>query len=314
MKKLALSAIAATVLCTSSAFAADLKPVLKAPAAVAAPSPWDWAVGGATMTDYNFRGISQSNKGPSGTIYQETRYNVNSNWQLYAGTQYWSVALPTNPSCECDLYAGIRPTLGPIAFDFGFIYYWYPRERQVFVDALGRGILFNNGTGIATLKDTDYYEGYGKATYEAMKDRLWLGANFYYSPDWLNTGAYGAYGSVTAKVAGPAVKVSLGPVTEVGWYVSGEFGHYWLGTTGPILGGINLPDYNTWNAGLALTWSVFTLDVRYYDTDLSRGECFTLTGDLHGLTSGGGVPGQSKWCGRTVIAAFKVDITGGQLK
>ena len=86
---------------------------------VAEPSPWDWAFGGALMSDYNFRGISQSNRGPSGTAYSETRYNVNSNWQLYAGQQYWAVTLPTNPTCECDLYGGIRPTVGPLAFDFG---------------------------------------------------------------------------------------------------------------------------------------------------------------------------------------------------
>lgn len=315
MKKLFQAAVAVTALCTTSALAADLKPVLKAPVApVAAPSPWDFAVGGALMTDYNFRGISQSNRGASGTVYEETRYNVNADWQLYAGSQYWSVALPTNPSCECDLYGGIRPTFGPVAFDFGFIYYWYPKERQVFLDAAGHGILFNNGTGIATLRDTDYYEGYGKATYEAMKDRLWLGANFYYSPDWLNTGAYGAYGSVTAKVAGPAVKVNIGPVDELGWYVSGEFGHYWLGTTDLILGSVNLPDYNTWNLGLAITYKTFTFDFRYYDTDLSKTECFALTGDLRGLNGGGGALGSSNWCNPAFVFAAKFDITGANLK
>jgi hypothetical protein len=97
MKKLVLAAAAATVLCTTSGLAADLKPVLKAPPAVeATPSPWDWAFGGALMSDYNFRGISQSNRGPSVTAYSETRYNVNSNWQLYAGSQYWAVTLPTD--------------------------------------------------------------------------------------------------------------------------------------------------------------------------------------------------------------------------
>jgi hypothetical protein len=312
MKKLVLSAIAATVLCTSSALAADLKPILKAPPPVAV-SAWDFAFGGATMSDYNFRGISQSSRGASGTIYSETRYNVNSNWQLYAGTQYWAVALPTNPSCECDLYAGIRPTFGPVALDFGYIYYWYPKERQVFLDAAGRAVLFPT-PAIWTLRDTDYWEVYGKGTFEAMKDRLWIGGNFYYSPSWLNTGAYGAYASVTAKVAGPAVKMSIGPVDEIGWYVSGEFGHYWLGTTDPILGNVNLPDYSTWNAGLALTWKVFTVDVRYYDTDLTTAQCFALTGDISGLPGGGGPLGQSKWCNPTVIVAFKVDITGANLK
>src|SRR5205085_7555284 len=76
MKKIVLSAIAAAVLSASSAFAADMPVKAKPP--VPEPSPWDWAFGGALLSDYNFRGISPSNRGPSGTVYSETRYNVNS--------------------------------------------------------------------------------------------------------------------------------------------------------------------------------------------------------------------------------------------
>ena len=83
MKKIALSALAAVALSATSALAADMP--MKAPPPPPPPSPWDWAFGGALLTDYNFRGISQSNKGPSGTVYWETRYAVNSDWQLYAG-------------------------------------------------------------------------------------------------------------------------------------------------------------------------------------------------------------------------------------
>ena len=109
-----------------------------------------------------------------------------------------------------------------------------------------------------------------------MKDRFAVGANVYYSPSWLNTGADGLFASVTAKVTLPSFRLGFGVVDEVGWYVSGEAGYYWLGTTdvvpfvfGP---GNNLPDYATWNIGLAFTWKVATLDLRYYDTNLSKGE------------------------------------------
>src|SRR5262245_4236865 len=145
MKKLVTSLVAAAgLLGATSAMAADLK--LKArPAPV---SPWDIAFGAALMSDYNFRGISQSDRGPSTTAYVETRYNVNPSLQLYWGSQYWAVDLPTHPSCECDLYAGLRPTVGPLAFDFGFIYYWYPRERHVFSSLEGGGTssFVNTGT------------------------------------------------------------------------------------------------------------------------------------------------------------------------
>ena len=33
-----------------------------------------------------------------------------------------------------------------------------------------------------------------------------------------------------------------------------------------------MPEYNTWNAGFSFTYKVFTLDLRYVDTDLSKSE------------------------------------------
>jgi len=310
MKKLMISLVAAGLLGATSAMAADLKPIVKAPPAPA-PSPWDIAFGGALMSDYNFRGISQSNRGPSVTAYAETRYNVNSNWQVYWGSQYWAVTLPTNPTCECDLYGGIRPTIGPLAFDFGFIYYWYPKERQHVTGIPAPFPAFPNGN--STLDDTDYWEVYGKVSWEVVKDKFAVGANFYYSPSWLNTGAYGAYGSVTAKFTGPSFRnpFPFGLVDEIGWYISGELGHYWLGTTDLVpfvfSPAVNLPDYTTWNIGLAFTWKVFTLDLRYYDTDLSKVECNILTGDPNAFVTPAG--NASKWCNATFIAAFKFDLT-----
>jgi uncharacterized protein (TIGR02001 family) len=292
----------------TSAMAADMPVKAKR---VAEVSPWDIAFGGALMSDYNFRGISQSDRGPSATTYVETRYNVNPSLQLYAGSQYWAVDLPTHPSCECDFYAGFRPTVGPLAFDFGFIYYWYPRERQVFLS--GNTATFVNTGTEWTFKDTDYWEVYGKVTWDVIKDRFALGANFYYSPDWLGSGAYGFYASGTAKITMPSFNspfVLVGP-KEVGWYISGEVGHYSLGTTDPLLpstSGSNLPDYWTWNLGVAFTHGVFTLDFRYYDTDASKEECLALTSDLRGLT-GGTTPGQSKWCNSAFVVSTKFDLT-----
>ena len=35
--------------------------------------------------------------------------------------------------------------------------------------------------------------------------------------------------------------------------------------------GIPEPSYNTWNIGIGFTYKVFTLDLRYSDTNLSKG-------------------------------------------
>src|SRR5262245_48493805 len=131
MKKVVLSVAAAfAVFVAASAFAADMSAKAPKTAPAAAPSPWDIAFGATVMSDYNFRGISQSDRGPAGSAYFEPRYNITSDLQLYGGIAATSVKLATDPTAEIDLYGGIRPTFGPLAFDFGGIYYWYPHERQ----------------------------------------------------------------------------------------------------------------------------------------------------------------------------------------
>jgi hypothetical protein len=312
MKKTVASLMAIAALCATPAIAADM-PAKARPVVPVAASPWDIAFGAALLSDYNFRGISQSDRGPSVTAYSELRYNVNPNLQLYLASQYWAVDLPTHPSCECDIFGGVRPTIGPLQFDFGAMYYWYPRERQVFLTGpFPSPATFVNTGFVWTLRNTDFWEVYGKVTWEAIKDRFTVGANVYYSPSWLNSDADGTFASLTAKVTMPSFNLALGVVKEIGWYISGEVGHYWLGTSNATLGSVDYPDYTTWNVGVGFTYKVFTIDLRYHDTDLTKGECFLLTGDLRGLPGGTNPIGQSKWCNPTFIVTSKFDLTASK--
>jgi uncharacterized protein (TIGR02001 family) len=302
MNKLLLSTVAALLMSAGLASAADLP--MKAPPAAPVTPVWDIAFGGALMTDYNFRGISQSDRRPSATAYIEPRYNLTPNVQLYVGVQGWATKLPTDPTGEFDLYGGIRPTFGALALDFGFIYYYYPGERQQFTNAAFTTVLdvLPPGGSILTLANTDFWEVYAKGTY-TFNDSFSVGAQFYYSDSWLNTGASGAFLNGTVKYVLPANWFPTG----VGAFVSADLAHYWLGTATsfqPFLPPFALPDYNTWDVGVGFTYKVFTLDVRYYDTDLSKAECFLLTGDPRGVPSG-----QSKWCGSSVIAKLSFDMT-----
>jgi uncharacterized protein (TIGR02001 family) len=317
MKQLGSLVVAAVALSATSAFAADM-PVKASPApVVATPSAWDIAFGAAVMSDYNFRGISQSDRGPAAFAYFEPRFNINKDVQLYAGIAGTSVDLATRPGAEIDLYAGIRPTFGDFAFDFGGIYYLYPNETAITV-ATATPPAFNT-----TLANTDFWEVYAKVAW-TISPVLTLGANIYYSPDWLATGADGTYASGTAKITAPATMMP----TDIGAYLSGEFGHYWLGTTNLVPGvfvsnsgtqGWNLPDYNYWNLGVGFTYKVFTLDLRYHDTDLTKAECNALTADPG---ASGGVTvinnftttGKSNWCGAAFIAKLSFDLTLANLK
>src|SRR5262245_18950222 len=124
MKKLLLSVVAAVALATP-ALAADMR--LKAAPPPPPPlNPWDVAFGAGLTSDYIFRGISQSNRNPSVNAYFEPRYNVSPYLQLYAGVAGSRISFPNRAAAEIDGYAGIRPTFGPLALDFGGIVYWYP--------------------------------------------------------------------------------------------------------------------------------------------------------------------------------------------
>jgi hypothetical protein len=75
---------------------------------------------------------------------------------------------------------------------------------------------------------------------------------------------------------------------------------------------------NTGNVGFGLTWKVFTLDLRYSDTDLSKGDCNAFTSDptargTAGLNAINGGP-TSSWCGASFIAKLSADLTLGSLK
>src|SRR6201984_2099963 len=125
MKKVVLLATALAMI-SGSAFAADM-PLKAVKAPPPAPfDPWDVAFGGALMSDYIFRGVTQSNHQPSVAAYFEPRYNVNKDLQLYVGTSGESISFSNRAAAEIDVYGGIRPTFGAAAFDFGVWGHLYP--------------------------------------------------------------------------------------------------------------------------------------------------------------------------------------------
>src|ERR1700760_2503188 len=115
----ALAMISGSALTSGSALAADM-PVKAVKAPPPPPfDPWDIAFGSAIMSDYVFRGVTQSNHQPSVAAYFEPRYNANKDLQLYIGTSAESISFPNRAAAEVDIYGGVRPTFGPVALDFG---------------------------------------------------------------------------------------------------------------------------------------------------------------------------------------------------
>ncbi len=74
-----------------------------------------------------FRGISQTDNDPTIQGAINLGYGI-----FYAGV--WGFrprlrcGLVNDAELEVDWYGGIKPTWGPLTFDFGIIYYTYPGE------------------------------------------------------------------------------------------------------------------------------------------------------------------------------------------
>src|SRR5882724_925523 len=230
-------------------------------------------------------------------------------WDVAFGAAGESISFPNRAAAEIDIYGGIRPTVGMFAFDFGVWGYLYPG-----------GTCFNSAAinGNFAKKSASFYEGYAKVNI-TINDQFAVGVNEYYSPNFLNLGAWGNYASVTAKWTAPSTTFGS---SGVGMYISGEFGRQWLGTSDAFYGtpafpnGIPEPSYNTWNVGVGFTYKVFTLDLRYSDTNLSKGACNAFTSDYTArVATAGSVsainPGgfESNWCGATGIVKLSADLT-----
>ena len=337
MKRVALS-ILAVGLAASSAMAADM--ATKAPPAPAAPppSPWDVAITAALMTDYNFRGITQSAHNPSGQATFEPRYNINSTWQAYAGISGESIDFPNNAAAEIDFYGGIRPTFDKLALDFGFWYYWYPGGNCYGVtpgnSSTGTGVCTNpadtEGTvpnknaqptglgGNVAKSNASFYEWYAKATY-TINDSWSVEGQYYYSPSVSNTGAWGNYftGNVTYTEPSSWYPANSG----LGGYISADIGYWDLGTSDLFYGtgvsgspqefGTQYTSYWNWDAGLGFTYKAFSLDLRYYDTNLTKSECNAFTSASNSSFSPSNETVQnptglgSNWCSTAFIAKLQ---------
>ncbi len=337
MKKVAYSLVLAAGLASSSVMAADMA-VKAPPAAAPPPSPWDVVVTAALMTDYNFRGVTQSNHKGSTQAGFELRYNWNANWQSYGGISGESINFPNNAAAEIDFYGGIRPTFDKLALDFGAWYYYYPGGQcfntALLCTGLGGGPAVITpagivgsvpGLGIQPLggnvakQNASFWEVYGKGTY-TVNDNFNFGGSIWYSPSVVNTGAWGVYYAGTAMLTAPTAWFSNG----IGMYASADVGYWNLGTSDAFYGtaipgnpfqfGVKYTSYTNWDLGIGLTYKVLTLDLRYYDSNLTKAQCNVFTSAQNATFSPANVTVQNpnglgtNWCSAAFIAKLSASV------
>lgn len=243
--------LAGAVLCVVAgpALAADLSDggSMKDAPAVAAPDAWTITGYIQGTNDYIFRGISQNRGDPAAQGGADVAYGL-----FYAGTFASNVDFGgpssettiAHASAEVDVYAGIKPKFGDVSFDFGVITYNYIDANYVHPKTY----------------DPLYQELKAGASVTILTD-LALGGTVYISPNY-----YGETGPAVT-VEGTASK----PITKiqgVDLAASGTVGHVFY-EDATANGAANL-DYTYGNLGLTATYKAFSVDLRWWDTDLSR--------------------------------------------
>ena len=232
-------------------------------------------------SDYVYRGTTLSDRGPAAGAAFETRLGA-----LYVGTTVATVKLPTQPAAEFTFAGGIRPNIATIDFDIGATYFAYPGER-----------LPGETNGI------NYWETVIRGD-RKIGEQFRVAAGYAYSPNVSNTGAWSQY---VAAGAGFEVPGRLLP-QDLSVSFTAAAGYSWFGNQSLQLGGFPLPAYLNWQAGVTFTHKAFNLDLRYYDTNLSKENCFVFTGDPNArpggrvnlVTNPDGLV--SNWCGAAFVA------------
>jgi uncharacterized protein (TIGR02001 family) len=248
--------------------------------------PMLWGLFGKRPAGATYRGISYSAHHPAVAAYLDAQYG----W-LYGYTNFNSVRFSTSPAVEVTMAVGARPTLGSFEFDIGAAYYYYPGE-------LGP-------------ERSNYWEAHATVSHK-LTDKITLESTLAYAPDVWQTGAWGTYAAGTLTFDLPS---ELLPA-DVGWALSFDLGRWLFGPTtsgGGVSaagGGLPLPSFTNWRAGLMFTHRVFKLGLNYTDTNLSKENCFVLTGDLGAIPGGVGNPGNNPFgfrsglCGATFSATL----------
>lgn len=242
------------------AAAADPAPALAEPGQTEANSPAadsptappkDFTItGGLTVvSDYRFRGLTQSDEKP---VPQAT-ININHSSGLYVGT--WASALDGGPDgstpaltnygiAEVDLYGGFTKTFNGLGVDVGLLYYWYPGRE----DGL----------------KTDFFEPYASINYTIGPVNAKLGGNYAWGGQkGLNftSGSddnFYLYGELAGSI--PSTPVTL--KGHLG-YSNGS-----LGLVNPLIGD---DDYWDWSVTAEAVFAGhFKVGVSYVDTDITE--------------------------------------------
>lgn len=201
--------------------------VLAFPAAAAAQEAPSGSANIAITSDYVWRGVSQSDEGPA----LQVGFDV-ANDMYYVGTWASNVDFGGDAELEWDIYAGVKPTVGPVTFDFGVLGYLYPQDTNL-----------------------NTWEVKAAGTI-AAESGLSATLSVFYAPEVGNDGPSSWYTELG--VSTPIPGATIGPFSLS---AGASVGNYNFENPGV--------DYTNWKVGItAATEAGWAIEAAYTDTDL----------------------------------------------
>ncbi len=195
----------------------------------------------SVSSDYLFRGVSQTRNRPAIQLTLDAQHSSG----FYVGAFASNVTFPgSNARQELDLLAGYRFEVAGVSLDFGGVYYTYPG--------------YDRPSGS---RDYNYFEAILKGSYTL--DPVKLVATAAWSPNFFFETGSAVYLEGGADISLP-----------YDFTLAGRIGYQWIQRNVRY----GAPDYANWS--VAVTREVaagFMLTVGYYDTNLSKAECFAGT-------------------------------------
>lgn len=228
------------------AFAQDAAP---AAAPTAPPPEITISATAAVVSDYRFRGVSQTDKQfaiqGSITVTHASGFYVSA----WGSSTSGYVVAGGNARQEIDLIGGYSTTFDGVKLDGGVLYYFYPRDRTpgVHSDFFEPYFDISKTYGPLTAKATVNYSPKQKAL---ALDQTGVGSSY------VSRSRDNVYVAGDFTLAVPKTPFSLTA------HVGHSFGPSWLATDSTGKDG-----YTDWGLGAAATYKALTLGVAYVDTD-----------------------------------------------
>jgi hypothetical protein len=228
-----------------------------------APSPLTANI--ALVSDYRFRGISQTYKGPAiqgGVDYAHASGLYLGNWN----SNVTSSAYLGGSGIEMDFYGGYKKSFGDFGLDVGTIYYWYPNAEV-------NSTTITGATGSADFNNWEVYIG---GSWKWLSARLYYALSNYFGLDNVQADNFFTNRNTGVPLGGKGDSDGTTYLDLTATYpvnpklsIIGHYGMLKVKNYGDL-------DYNDWKLGATYDLNGWVFGAAYVDTDANSDWYYTF--------------------------------------